>query len=119
MTHPLPPRGYRSLVAHRTFTLLWTAQAISTFGDALYDVALLWYVLDATRSAVAASGIAVGATLGRLLGSLSASALLDRVSPRRVMLSTSPLVRHAFLVSCGGIARQTSPREMPDLWRHA
>ncbi len=34
-------------------------------------------------------------------------------------LSTSPLVRHAFLVSCGGIARQTSPREMPDLWRHA
>ncbi|MDP9374257.1 MAG: hypothetical protein M3Q65_17740, partial [Chloroflexota bacterium] len=35
------------------------------------------------------------------------------------VLSTSPLVRHAFLVSCGGIARQTSPREMPDLWRHA
>ncbi len=35
------------------------------------------------------------------------------------LLSTSPLVRHAFLVSCGGIARQTSPREMPDLWRHA
>ncbi len=34
-------------------------------------------------------------------------------------LSTPPLVRHAFLVSCGGIARQTSPREMPDLWRHA
>jgi DHA3 family tetracycline resistance protein-like MFS transporter len=66
--------------------LLWTGQAISTFGDALYDVALLFYVFDTTRSAFAASGIAVAATAGRLLASVPAAAVADRVPVRRLML---------------------------------
>jgi MFS family permease len=66
--------------------LLWTGQAISTFGDALYDVALLFYVFDTTRSALAASGIAVAATMGRLLASAPAAAVVDRVPMRRLML---------------------------------
>lgn len=78
--------GYRSLLLHRAFTLLWTGQAISTFGDALYDVALLFYVFDTTRSAFAASGIAVAATVGRLLASAPAAAVVDRVPVRRLML---------------------------------
>ncbi|MDP9352029.1 MAG: MFS transporter, partial [Chloroflexota bacterium] len=78
--------GYRYLFANRTFGLLWAGQSVSTLGDALYDVALLWYVLDSTGSALAAGGIAAGATAGRLVGSMSAGAVLDRLHTRQVML---------------------------------
>ena len=44
------PAAYRTLLANRPFVALWLGQAISQFGDALYDLALLWYVLDATGS---------------------------------------------------------------------
>ncbi|MDP9380431.1 MAG: MFS transporter [Chloroflexota bacterium] len=87
MPSTLPRPGYRYLLANRAFGLLWLGQAVSTLGDAVYDVALLWYVLDLTGSALAAAGIAVGATAGRLAGSLTAGAVLDRVHTRTVMLS--------------------------------
>jgi len=77
---------YRALLAHRAFALLWIGQAISTFGDALYDVALLWYVFGATHSALAAGGIAVAVTAGRLLASIPAGAIVDRASLRLIML---------------------------------
>lgn len=78
--------GYRYLFSNPTFGLLWAGQAVSTLGDALYDIALLWYVLDSTGSALAAGGIAAGATAGRLAGSVSAGAVLDRLHTRQVML---------------------------------
>ncbi len=81
---PLAP--YRRVLAQRPFAALWAAQAISNVGDALYNVALLWYVLDRTGSALAAGGIAVAAGVGGTLGGLAAAACLDRLPPRRVLL---------------------------------
>jgi MFS family permease len=78
--------GYRSLLAYPAFTLLWIGQVISTFGDALYDVALLFYVFSTTHSALAAGGIALAATVGRLLASFLAAATVDRVPKRHLML---------------------------------
>jgi len=46
---------YRQIFAHRAFTFLWIGQTVSNFGDTLYDVALLWYVLGATGSTRAPS----------------------------------------------------------------
>jgi len=77
---------YRRVLARRPFAALWAVQAISNVGDALYNVALLWYVLDRTGSALSAGGIAVAAGLGGTLGGLVAAACLDRLPPRRVLL---------------------------------
>lgn len=79
---------YRQVLARRPFAALWAGQAISTVGDTLYNVALLWYVLGTTGSAFAAGGITVAAGLGRVLGGLGAGAVLDRLPPRRLLLAT-------------------------------
>ncbi len=78
---------YRAVLSNRPFIALWLGQTASRFGDTLYDLALLWYVLDATGSALAAGGIAVAAGGGRLLGGLVASVLLDRSNTRRLMIA--------------------------------
>jgi MFS transporter, DHA3 family, macrolide efflux protein len=80
--------GYTYLWTNRTFGYLWAAQGISNLGDVLYDVAVVWYILETTGSALAAGGVAVGATAGRLVGNLVAGTVLDRVPARRIMLWT-------------------------------
>lgn len=91
MVHGARRAGWRAVLANRAFAALWAGQTISNFGDALYDVALLWYVLNRTGSALAAGGIAVAAGGGRILGSLIAGLVLDRVPARRVMLAADGL----------------------------
>ena len=86
MITPRPTTPTRALLANRTFAALWIGQTISTIGDVLYGVALLWYVLDSTGSAFSAGLIAVAAMAGRLTGGTIAATLLDRFSARRVML---------------------------------
>lgn len=87
-SHPVPRAApYRQVLANRPFVALWLGQAVSTVGDTLYNVALLWYVLLTTGSAFAAGGLTVLAGLGGLLGSLIAGAVLDRLPGRRVLLA--------------------------------
>lgn len=88
------------LLTNRPFAALWLGQAIANSGDVLYGVALLWTVLDQTSSAFAAGLIAVAAMLGRLGGGLIATAILDRCSPRLVMLA-SDLLRGLLTGSIG------------------
>lgn len=92
--------AYRTVLRNRPFVALWLGQTASRFGDTLYDLALLWYVLDATGSALAAGGIFVAAGGGRLLGSLAASVLLDRLAVRRIMLAVE-VVRCALTALVG------------------
>jgi DHA3 family tetracycline resistance protein-like MFS transporter len=78
--------AYRYLRTNRVFARLWAGQAISGLGDTLYDVAIVWYLLDATGSALLAGAVAVSTIVGRALGSLAAGALIGRVGARRLML---------------------------------
>lgn len=105
-----PGLGY--LRDNPSFGLLWGAQAISTLGDAVYAVALLWYALDATGSALAAGGIAISETAGRLLGSVLAGAVLDRAHTRTTMLA-SDLARLALTF---GMAAAWLGGVAPPLW---
>ncbi len=86
MARTVPRPDFRYLLANRPFGLLWASQAISTLGDLLYDIALLWYVLDTTGSALAAGGIAVISGVGFLLGGAAAGLVLDRVPVRQILL---------------------------------
>lgn len=50
---------FRALT-HRSFALLWTGQTISSLGGSIYQVALVWWVLIHTGSALAMGAVLIG-----------------------------------------------------------
>lgn len=73
----------------RNFRMWWIGQTISLMGDQCYLVALPWLVLQMTGSAVAMSTILMAAAVPRTVLMLIGGALTDRVSPRKVMMTTA------------------------------
>lgn len=82
---PKPPHPLRE----RNFRMWWAGQAISLLGDQCYLVALPWQVLQMTGSAVAMSTILMTAAVPRTVLMLIGGALTDRISPRKVMMTTA------------------------------
>lgn len=78
--HPLRERNFRRL---------WIGASISLFGDQFYLVALPWVVLQQTGSAVAMGTILMTAAIPRAVLMLLGGALTDRISPRKIMMSTA------------------------------
>ncbi len=71
---------------HPDLTRLWLGEVISQAGDALFQIALLWLVLDLTDSAGLTGLVAMSGYLPVLLFGLLAGALADRLDRRRVLL---------------------------------
>ncbi len=78
--HPLRERNFR---------MLWAGSAISAVGDQFYLVALPWVVLQLTGSAVAVGTILMAVAIPRALLMLFGGALTDRISARRILMSTA------------------------------
>lgn len=77
-----------SLFRHNpAYGRLWIAQCLSTAGDVLYNVAVVWFLVSSTGSAAAGSGIAIGVMIGALTGGAVAGTRLDSWHPRHVMLA--------------------------------
>ncbi|MEO8609412.1 MAG: MFS transporter [Chloroflexota bacterium] len=70
----------------RNFRLLWIGESISLLGDQFYMIALPWLVLQLTGSALALGGVLALAGIPRALFMLIGGALVDRFSPRAVMI---------------------------------
>ncbi len=75
----------------RPFVLMWGGQTISRLGDALYRVALAWWVLQKTGSAGAMGMVLVFTTLPMLLFLLIGGVAVDRFSRAKVMLVSDAL----------------------------
>jgi len=73
----------------RNFRMLWAGSAISAVGDQFYLVALPWVVLQLTGSAVAVGTILMAVAIPRALLMLLGGALTDRISARRILMSTA------------------------------
>lgn len=92
----------------RNFRLLWVGSGIAMLGDSFYMIALPWLVLKLTGSAVAVGTVLAAAGIPRALLMLVGGAVIDRFSPRAVLL-ISTLLRMtlvaflAFLVLTGVI----------------
>lgn len=89
--HPLRERNFR---------MLWAGSAISLLGDQFYLVALPWVVLTLTGSAVAVGTILMAVAIPRAVLMLIGGALTDRISARRILMSTAS-ARTLFVTAIG------------------
>ena len=97
----------KRLLAIGNFRKLWVSHVISSFGDALTNLALLITAQRLTGSTAAVATTAVAVALPQLLFGLFAGVLVDRWDRKRVMIA-SDLAR-AFLV-LGFLAVSTPDR---------
>lgn len=65
---------------------LWAGQLISQAGDAVFDIGLLWLLLELTGSSATTGLIAMAAYLPSLLFGMFAGALVDRFDRRTLLL---------------------------------
>src|SRR5215207_9933148 len=70
---------------HRPFALLWTGQTISRLGDSLYRIALSWWVLEKTGSAVVMGTVLILSQIPLLLFLLIGGVVVDRLPRIRIM----------------------------------
>jgi len=90
------------LKRNKTFAKLWFAQIFASFGDSFYDVAIVWYLIETTGSALLAGGIAIAGTIGRLVGSSFITRKVDFWRTKKIMLIAA-LLRGCILVIVVGL----------------
>lgn len=90
----------RSIIRNPNLLLLWIGHVISHAGDAIYQLALPWLILELTGSKTTTSLVALSAYLPAVLFSLFAGVVADRFSRRGVMILSDVirLAGVAFLV---------------------
>lgn len=89
-----------SVWKNSSFLKLWLAQLMSNIGDQCYSFALLWYLLQATKSGTALSLLSVPEMVAGLLFFLVSGVLADRYSPRLLMV-VAVLLRIAVVITVG------------------
>jgi len=77
--------------------MLWLGQVISQSGDSIYQIGLLWLVLELSGSETVTGFAAMASYLPSMFLALFAGALADRGSKRKVML-TADLLRFAIVL---------------------
>jgi len=77
------------VLASGDFRLLWTAQAATMAGDFFTYVALAWLTLDLTHSGAAVAGVLALQSASLIVVLLFGGAIVDRATPRSVMLRAS------------------------------
>ena len=80
----------RSLT-YRPFALLWAGQTTSRLGDSLYRIALSWWVLEKTGSAVAMGTVLIFSQIPLLLFLLIGGVVVDRLPRIRIMFASDVL----------------------------
>lgn len=78
-------RRYRDLLRRRDFGLLWGGATVSSLGDGMSFVALLWLLLERGGSPTDVGWLAAVYTAPVIVGGLAAGVILDRFDPRRVL----------------------------------
>lgn len=88
---------------NRLFAYLWSGQTISRLGDSLYRIALSWWVLEKTGSALAMGTVNVVSMIPMLLFMLFGGVLVDRL-PRQWVMFVSDLLRGLLVAAIAILA---------------
>src|SRR5690349_11998832 len=92
-----------SSLKYRPFALLWTGQAISRLGDALYRIALAWWVVQKTGSAEVMGAVLIASFVPMLIFLLIGGVAADRV-PRVRLMVISDLLRGLLVIGVAALA---------------
>ena len=74
------------IFANRNVFLLWAGQIVSQLGDSVFEIGLLWLLLERTGSTTLSGLVAMSAYLPTLLFGVASGAIVDRFDRRRLML---------------------------------
>jgi DHA3 family macrolide efflux protein-like MFS transporter len=77
----------RKIFQNRNLTFLWLGQMFSQSGDSIYQIGLLWLVLELSGSESITGLVAMSSYLPAVLFALFAGVAADRLDRRRIMLS--------------------------------
>ncbi len=83
---PISTSGLGQVFRSRDFRLLWGGQFVSLLGDQFFLVALPWLVLQLTGDPLAIGSVLAVSAAPRAIFLLLGGVLIDRFSPRAVML---------------------------------
>lgn len=89
-----------SIWKNRSFLRLWLAQVTANIGDQFYSIALLWYLLQQTKSGATLSLIPIPEMVAGFLFYLIGGVLADRFSSRTLMV-TADIARLVIAVCVG------------------
>ena len=70
-----------------TFLKIWLANLLSNFGTILYEIAIVWYIVEATNSALVAGGVALALLLGNAFGAMVIGQKIDKHQTRNIMMA--------------------------------
>ncbi|HAI20407.1 MAG TPA: hypothetical protein DCM14_00635 [Clostridiales bacterium UBA8153] len=79
----------RPLLKNRDFVLVWAGQSVAVFGDALFALALMWWVVQVTGSGAAMSAVAVATALPRIVLGPFVGVYIDRSDRRLLMMAAN------------------------------
>lgn len=82
----------------RPFFIIWSGQAVSLFGSALVQFALIWWLTDTTGSATVLAVATIVGMLPQIFLSPIAGTLVDRWNRRRVMVIADSAIALATLI---------------------
>src|SRR5262249_8413388 len=91
-------RGYLDLLAIRRYRLLWIGDTLSSLGDSVGFLALIWLVYSTAGSAATLGGFVAVYTAPVIVGGPLAGAALDRFDRRRLMIADN-VVRGMLVAS--------------------
>lgn len=81
--------SYRRLLGNRTLMLLWGGETVSIFGDAFFNLAVLWVVYTGSSSAFQTALVGVVWHLSDIMFGPLAGVLADRLDRKRMMVVTN------------------------------
>jgi DHA3 family macrolide efflux protein-like MFS transporter len=77
---------FQRIFQNRNLALLWLGQMVSQSGDSIYQIGLLWLVLELSRSTSVTGLVAMASYFPAVLLSLFAGVAADRGDRRKIML---------------------------------
>lgn len=80
---------HRRLFRNRSFVLLWSGQTVSVFGDAFFNLAVMWVVWSETQSTLQTAIIQAIWHLPDIIFAPLAGVLADRWDRKAIMVTTS------------------------------
>ena len=100
-SHPQDDSKSRSVFTNLNFVLLWIGQTISIIGDNVFQIALMWWVLEKTGSIAAMATVAICAALPIIIAGPFAGTYVDRVDRKNLMVWMDFL--RGILISVPGV----------------